>query len=122
MFVQTGSYCWLSPFPHWALVLFTLSTASCRACTEPFTGTVSPVPRPGCNMRIGFLASHNGSWAKAITKACDDGILNASPTLLVSNNPDCPAFEWAKEFKLKTCCLNEKQMRGAENLDQQMAH
>ncbi len=73
-------------------------------------------------MRIGFLASHNGSSARAITKACDEGILNASPVLLISNNADCAAFEWAKEFRLKTYCLNEKLMRGLENLDHEISN
>ena len=73
-------------------------------------------------MRMAFFASHNGSSAKAITAACDTGVLNANPALLISNNPDCPAFQWAQESKIKTYCLNEKMFRGVQNLDREIAN
>ena len=71
---------------------------------------------------MAFLASHNGSSARAITNACDDGRLQADPVLLISNNPACPAFDWAKDKKLKTICLNEKNMRSIENVDREIAN
>lgn len=73
-------------------------------------------------MRIAFLASHNGSSAKAITLACDSGDLAAQPVLLISNNPECPAFIWAKEHKVKTYCLNEKILKSAEAVDREIGH
>jgi phosphoribosylglycinamide formyltransferase 1 len=59
-------------------------------------------------INIAFLASHNGSAARAIAKACLNGALTATPSLLVSNNPDCKAIEWAKDLKLKTAIINTK--------------
>ena len=55
---------------------------------------------------IAFLASHNGSAARAIAKACADGILPAKPVLLVSNNESSNALKWAKEMRLKTALIN----------------
>ena len=57
-------------------------------------------------MNIAFLASHNGSSAKAITDACLEGELQAAPTLLISNNPDSAALQWAEDKGLRTRCLN----------------
>lgn len=59
-------------------------------------------------MRIAFLASHNGSAARAIANACLEGSLLATPVLLVSNNPDAQAVQWANELKLKTAVINAK--------------
>jgi phosphoribosylglycinamide formyltransferase-1 len=55
--------------------------------------------------RLAFLASYNGSSAKAITEACMDGRINAEPVLLISNNKDANAFGWATEKGLKTAYL-----------------
>ncbi len=57
-------------------------------------------------MRIAFFASHNGSAARTIAKACLDGALSATPVLLLSNNPGCNALVWAKELGLKTAVVN----------------
>ncbi len=73
-------------------------------------------------MRLAFFASYNGSSAKAITQACKDGILDATPVLLISNNPDCAAFQWANDAKIKTFCVNEKNLGGSEALDQEIAN
>lgn len=56
--------------------------------------------------RIAFLASHNGSAAQAIAKACLDGKLPARPVLLISNNGGSNALKWAKELRLKTALIN----------------
>jgi len=59
-------------------------------------------------MRLAFLASHNGSAARAIALACDAGKLTAQPVLLLSNNADAKALHWAKELKLKPVIINAK--------------
>lgn len=59
-------------------------------------------------MNIAFLASHNGSAARAIALACQDSILAASPKLLISNNDGAAALGWAKELKLKTAVINAR--------------
>lgn len=50
--------------------------------------------------RLAFLASYNGSSAKAIVAACKDGTLNAKPVLMLSNNPDSNALIWARDAGL----------------------
>lgn len=72
-------------------------------------------------MRIAFFASHNGSAAKAITKACERGDLSADPALLICNNPGAGALEWATDLQLKSYCLNESNMGGVEPLDREIA-
>ncbi len=57
---------------------------------------------------IGFLASHNGSAAKAISIACQSGRLNATPKILISNNNASNAILWAKDLGLQTCIVNAK--------------
>jgi len=57
-------------------------------------------------INIAFLASHNGSAAQAIARACLNGTLPAKPVLLVSNNEGSNALKWAKELRLKTALIN----------------
>ncbi len=45
--------------------------------------------------RLAFLASYNGSSAKAIVQACKDGLIFAKPVLMLSNNADSRALQWA---------------------------
>jgi phosphoribosylglycinamide formyltransferase-1 len=60
---------------------------------------VSALPQP---LRIGFLASHNGSSMRAIVAACGDGRIAASPAVLVSNNRESAAMIWAAGNGLPT--------------------
>ena len=46
-------------------------------------------------LRLGFLASGNGSSAEAIVDAIQRGDLAAEPRLLVSNKRSAPALDWA---------------------------
>jgi phosphoribosylglycinamide formyltransferase-1 len=53
-------------------------------------------------MKIAFLASHNGSSAKAITLACKDGLIPAQPSLLIASNSKANALLWGKDAGLET--------------------
>ena len=57
-------------------------------------------------INLAFLASHNGSAAQAIAKACLNGVLPAKPALLISNNESSKALSWAKDMRLKTALIN----------------
>jgi phosphoribosylglycinamide formyltransferase-1 len=57
-------------------------------------------------INLAFLASHNGSAAHAVAKACLNGTLPAKPVLLISNNEGSNALKWAKELRLKTALIN----------------
>lgn len=72
-------------------------------------------------MNIAFFASYNGSSAKKITEACFEGDLIASPTLLITNNPDAKALEWAENFGLKTFVINNKTHPNARQRDHAIA-
>ncbi len=48
-------------------------------------------------LRLGFLASHNGTNMRAVVAACRDGRLAAMPVLLISNNRDSAALQWAAD-------------------------
>lgn len=58
-------------------------------------------------MNIAFMASYNGSSAKAITDACLEGEIIAAPTLMICNNNDANALVWAEERGLKTFIANK---------------
>lgn len=72
-------------------------------------------------MNIAFLASYNGSSAQAITDACFNGGLIASPVLLITNNAKASALEWADNKGLKTAVINNAQHPDANDLDQAIA-
>lgn len=46
-------------------------------------------------LKLGFLASGNGSSAEAIVDAVASGRLDAEARLIVSNKKGCAAFDWA---------------------------
>ncbi len=72
-------------------------------------------------MNIAFLASYNGSSAHAITDACLNRDLIASPVLLITNNKNSTALEWAENKGLKTACLNSKTYPDPAELDHAIA-
>ena len=53
-------------------------------------------------LRLGFLASGNGSSARAICEAARKGELKVEPRLLVSNRRDTKALAWAQAEGLAT--------------------
>ena len=59
-------------------------------------------------LRLGFLASHNGTDMRGIVKACEDGQLEAIPVVVISNNPLSPALEFARARKISCFCINSK--------------
>jgi phosphoribosylglycinamide formyltransferase-1 len=56
-------------------------------------------------LKLGFLASGNGSSAEAIVAAAAEGRLEAEARILVSNRRDCAAFAWAAERGLAYACI-----------------
>ena len=72
-------------------------------------------------MNIAFFASYNGSSAHAITDACFNGDLIASPVFLLSNNKKSNALKWAEDKGLKTACLNGITHPDPDDLDKAIA-
>ena len=56
-------------------------------------------------LKLGFLASGNGSSARAIMAAIRAGELAAEPRLLVSNNKTSPALAFAAEHDVPALCI-----------------
>lgn len=73
-------------------------------------------------MNIAFLASYNGSSAKAITNACLEGELLARPCLMISNNPNSVALQWSADKGLKTACINNKSYPNEQDLDEAISN
>ena len=56
-------------------------------------------------LKIGFLASGNGSSARAVTDAIRAGSLEAEARLLVTNTRKAGALQWAEEVGLPALCV-----------------
>ncbi len=56
-------------------------------------------------LKLGFLASGNGSSARAIVAAIEAGALDAQARLLVSNNKSAAALAFAAEAGLPALCI-----------------
>lgn len=60
----------------------------------------------GHPLRLGFLASRNGSSLRAIVEAIDAGELAAEACLVVSNNRSAPVLAYAAERGLHHLCIS----------------
>jgi len=56
-------------------------------------------------LRIGFLASGNGSSARAIVEAIAAGEIGAEAVVMVSNSRKAPALDWARAAGLAAHCI-----------------
>lgn len=69
-------------------------------------------------MKLGFLASHNGSNMQAIIEACKSGAVQATPAVVISNNAESGALARAKRESIPHYHLSSKTHPSAELLDQ----
>ena len=69
-------------------------------------------------MRLGFLASHNGSNMQALIEACKTGTLQATPAVVISNNAASGALARAKHEFIPHYHLSTKTHPSPELLDQ----
>jgi phosphoribosylglycinamide formyltransferase 1 len=68
-------------------------------------------------MRLGVLASGNGSNFEAIAQAIADQILNASLQVVIYNNPDAKVVQRADRWQVPSVLLNHRQFPSREVLD-----
>ena len=68
-------------------------------------------------MVVSFLASHNGSSARAITEAIQAGKVPATGGCLISNNEQSVALQWAREYGLPTYHLSSRNHPDSTELD-----
>lgn len=57
---------------------------------------------------------------QAVIDACKDGVLNATPVIVISNNGDAGAVEKAKKEKIPYYVLNTKSHPSSDDLDNAM--
>ena len=69
-------------------------------------------------MRLGFLSSHGGSNMQAIIDACKAGILNAEPSVAISNNSKSEAITRAKRAGIPTYHMSDLTHPVKDQLDQ----
>ncbi|MFL2745829.1 MAG: phosphoribosylglycinamide formyltransferase [Dehalococcoidia bacterium] len=69
------------------------------------------------NIRLGFLASHNGSTMQAIVDACISNLIKAEPVVLISNNSSSGAMTRAREMKIPFHHLSSATHPNFEDLD-----
>jgi phosphoribosylglycinamide formyltransferase-1 len=56
-------------------------------------------------LRLGFLATNNGSSMRAIVAACRDGRISAQPALVVSNRRESAALAFAHQNSVSALCI-----------------
>jgi phosphoribosylglycinamide formyltransferase-1 len=59
-------------------------------------------------VRLGFLASHDGSNVQAIIDACRDGRIDGEPRVLISNNSGARALERARAAGIDALHISAK--------------
>lgn len=66
-------------------------------------------------MRLAVLLSGRGSNFQAIHEAIRDGVLDAEIVCVISNRPDAPAIEKAREYGYATHVIDHKGRKRAEH-------
>lgn len=69
-------------------------------------------------LRLGFLASSRGSNMQAIIDACQSGLLDAEPVVVISNNASSGALARAKTEAIPAYHLSGKTHPDVQGLDQ----
>ena len=65
-------------------------------------------------LKLGFLASHNGSSMRAIVAAIEDGQLSGKACAVISNNADAPALEFARAHDVPAFHLSQSKLGGGD--------
>ncbi|MBE9208241.1 phosphoribosylglycinamide formyltransferase [Nostoc sp. LEGE 06077] len=86
---------------------------------------VSPIisdrlPYSDTPIKLGILASGNGSNFAAVAQAVDDGQINAQIPVLIYNNPGAKAATRAASRGIETVLLNHREYKNREALDRQI--
>lgn len=71
-------------------------------------------------LRLGILASGNGSNFEAIMAAIERQELKATVNVVICNNPGAKVLERAAKWSIPTALLNHREFESRENLDQAM--
>jgi phosphoribosylglycinamide formyltransferase 1 len=69
-------------------------------------------------LRLGVMASGNGSNFEAIAQAIQSGQLQAEIAVVIYNNPNAPVVQRAERYSTPTVLLNHRDFAQRESLDQ----
>lgn len=72
-------------------------------------------------IRLGFLASHNGTNMQAIVMACVAGITDAVPVIVISNNRTAEAMNWGRAHGLTARHISGRTEGSPEACDRAIA-
>ncbi|MBD2594043.1 phosphoribosylglycinamide formyltransferase [Nostoc spongiaeforme FACHB-130] len=78
------------------------------------------LPSSDTPIKLGILASGNGSNFEAIAQAMENGQINAQIPVLIYNNPGAKAATRAANRGVETVLLNHREYKNRETLDQQI--
>ena len=82
---------------------------------------ISPnVLSPGEPLRLGILASGNGSNFEAVAEAIATGKLNAKIQVLIYNNPEAKVAVRAANWDVPAVLLNHRHFQSREDLDREI--
>ncbi|HLO89319.1 MAG TPA: phosphoribosylglycinamide formyltransferase [Nostocaceae cyanobacterium] len=76
--------------------------------------------KSGTPVKLGVLASGNGSNFEAVAEAIANGTLNAQVQVLIYNNPGAKVVERAAKWGVKAILLNHRDYKSREKLDQKI--
>jgi phosphoribosylglycinamide formyltransferase-1 len=82
--------------------------------------TIMPSLLTGAPLKLGVLASGNGSNFEAVAQAIEAGELNAQIQVLIYNNPEAKAAARAVNRGIPAVLLNHRDFQHREDLDQQI--
>ena len=81
---------------------------------------IPPIFTPGVPLKLGIMASGNGSNFEAIANAIAQKQLNAQIQVLIYNNPAAKAAERANNWRVPSILLNHRDFQNREDLDQKI--
>jgi phosphoribosylglycinamide formyltransferase-1 len=94
------------------------------AIADSTASLISPVVSPewqqGEPLRLGILASGNGSNFEAVAQAIAFGQLNAQIQVLIYNNPEAKVLARAAKSSVPAVLLNHRNFSSREDLDRQI--
>ncbi len=93
-------------------------TSVCPSLISPDVTTQSQVSNSP--LKLGIMASGNGSNFEAVAQAIENGQLNAQIQVLIYNNPDAYVAVRALKWKIKAVFINHRHYKQREELDKQI--
>lgn len=81
---------------------------------------ISPTPTKGVPLKLGIMASGNGSNFEAVQSAIASNQLNAQIQVLIYNNPEAQAAQRANNWGIPSVLLNHRDFQRREDLDQRI--